>query len=318
MGDSAQGGNPSVLFVLFSYDRAMQTDAVLRSIEAHLQVPELQVSVLWRASTAHRHAYELLQDLHPGPKISFVQERSPSRGEGALSSRLRRPRNLARWLKYPHLHHWAGFALVLEDLLSETESELVAFGTDDAPFYRGEQLPDQAVSALRADPFQVSYRTYVGGNQTKCPSTVARSGDCMVWSYYGSGVHTHWAYPFSVSGTFYSRSAVLQIMREVLYHNPVTLEANVVDLVRRRQLFGRGYSPLHSSMVIVPLNKVDFGVPANQRGDCDPETLNRYFLDGYRLERQVPEPVDRVAVLPEHIRLVSEDDVVLLPVRREV
>jgi hypothetical protein len=209
------------------------------------------------------------------------------------------------------------FKPLLERIIRETPADFVSFHTDDNIYYRDEPLPQAVFRRLRNDPYGTSYRVANGSNQDNCPATVRCGRDFLTWDYDDAAMLANWAYPFSVDGTFYERSALLDVIGRMLYHNPVTLESFTVGYVRRRGLFSQGFSPVHSSMVAQPLNKVSFIVPGNTRGNVSVDLLNRLFLDGYRLQYDLPEPVTSREVMPQHVVAVRGEERVVLPVSAE-
>ena len=141
-------------------------------------------------------------------------------------------------------------------------------------------------------------------NLADCPTTLRREPEFLQWDYYDPAVQGSWAYPFTVDGTFYEKSALLDVIHRILYHNPVTLEAYLVSYVRHRGLFRCGYSPVYSSMVGLSLNKVSFIVPQNTRGNLSTDQLNELFLGGYTLEYDLPEHITDVALIPKQVTAV--------------
>jgi hypothetical protein len=192
------------------------------------------------------------------------------------------------------------FKTLVEGIIEESGCEFVMFSTDDSILYRDTFITDDILEMIRGDPYQVSYRLYVGSNLKDAPASLQRVGNLLAWDYYDKAMYHHWAYPFAVDGTVYSASALLDIIRGVLYHNPSTLEAFVCKEIMVRKLFRRGFSPLESTMVGLPINRVS-SVARNFSGDIDVALLNQKFLEGYTLEYELPHPVNQNALLPQKV-----------------
>ena len=317
MNSCKENVTPTYHIILFSFNRAMQCDSVLRSIRRHVKTDDLTLSVVWRATGAHRDGYALLRRLNEPEGVRFYEQSGCAGFFRHVLPRLWMPRNLYHWLKFPYIRSADNFQPMLERIIADTPADFVSFNTDDNIYYRDELLSPAAFHLIRNDPYGTSYRVQNGSNQTNCEPTVQRNADFLQWDYYDPAMQSNWAYPFSVDGTFYERSALLDVIRRVLYHNPITLESYVVGYVRSKRLFRVGTSPLHSTMVAQPLNKVSFIVPQNTRGNVSVETLNALFLDGYLLEYEFPQTVVSREVMPERFIATRGDDRLVLPVSPE-
>lgn len=300
--------------IVFSFNRAMQCESVLRSILHHVKTPRLTVSVVWRATGPHIEGYSRLKEMYVGRGVSFHEQFGKLSFRKHVFPRLWMPRNLYHWLKFDYIRRADNFKPLLEKLIADTPADFVSFNTDDNIYYRDEVLPDTAFAYVRNHPYAASYRVLQGGNLTDCPTTVSRGAEYLKWDYYAPGATSTWAYPFAVDGQFFERSALLRVVRRVLYHNPVTLESYTVGYVKRRRLFRWGYGPVHGSMLAVPLNKVSFIVPGNTRGDLSIEDLNAFFLGGFTLEYDLPTQVNTREVIPGHVTAVRGDERMVLPV----
>ena len=86
-------------FIVFSYNRAMQLDALLRSLFQHCEI-HVHVVVLYRCTDDFKGGYELLKIRWR--QVDFCEERALSEGE-------RRPAfpwtfaNLKRFVRYKYL-----------------------------------------------------------------------------------------------------------------------------------------------------------------------------------------------------------------------
>lgn len=290
----------SVHIIVFSFNRAMQCDTVLRSIVQWVRGASLHVSVVWHATGTHLDGYARLASIYRPEGIEFWERRGRASFLTDILPRLRVPRNLYHWIKYPQIRRMDNFQRLVESVIEQVRCDLVSFNTDDNVYYCDAVLPDAAFDRILADPLGVSYRMYVGANQYDCPDLEYQNG-LMTWDYYDPRMHRHWAYPFSVDGTFYERKALLWFVRNLLFHNPVTLESFGVGLVRQMRLFRRGLSPRQSSMVALPLNKVDYFVARNRRGGLSVDYLNDLFLRGYQLEYDLPHCVRVSGLVPSRV-----------------
>lgn len=305
--------------IVFSFNRAMQCDTVLRSIVLHLGGADVTVSVIWHATELHNQGYMVLNDIYKEHGIRFYERSQRERGSffDTIFPRLYNVRNLYHWIKYKQVRSMDNFPVLLEKLIESTPADLVSFNTDDNIYYADEVLTEQVFARILERPKEVSYRTYVGSNQQDCPS-MEIEGDLLAWDYYDPQMYRHWAYPFSVDGTFYERAFLLAFLRSLLYHNPVTLESFGVSHARAKHLFAKGLSPKKSTMVALPLNKVDMFVASNRRGNIDVDYLNSLFVAGYRLEYELPSEISVSGFIPNRVWATKNGDRIELLVQSEL
>lgn len=296
-----------LLVIAFSFNRAMQLDCLLRSLLARLRVPDCEVIVVYHTTGAHGRAYEELEEAYRG-RARFAARGTAGPFVADVLPLLARPRNLYRYAKCGYLRRGRDdFKRLTEGLIRRSACRFVMFATDDSYYYRDSFLPSDVRTRIAEDPFHVSYRLYVGANLEDAPSRLERQGDVLNWDYYDPAMTRHWAYPFAVDGTIYHAETLLKVMGPVLYHNPSTLEGFVWHRVRARHWFRRGLSPMEATMVVLPINKVQTVQP-NFAGTIDVELLNQRFLEGYRMEYGLPEPVVQSAFIPERITLVRSGE----------
>ena len=299
--------------IVFSFNRAMQCESVLRSIRERVKTPRLTVSVVWRATGSHLDGYRQLRGMYEAQGVRFFEQAGAIGFFRHVLPLLWMPRNLYHWLKFDYVRKADNFKPLLEQVIAETPDDFVAFNTDDNLYYRDELLPDAAFRLILADPYGSSYRVIQGANLADCPAVAQREPGFLQWDYYASEAQSSWTYPFSVDGQFFERQALLSVIRRVLYHNPVTLESYTVGYVRRKRLFRCGHSPVHASMMALALNKVSFVVPQNTRGNLPPARLNELFLKGYTLEYEAPERLAVREVIPKEIVVVRAGKRLVLP-----
>jgi len=176
------------------------------------------------------------------------------------------------------------------------------FLTDDGYFYDQVKIPDNILEKISGDPYQVSYRMYVGKNLKDCPDLVEDNG-VLQWNYYDKAMYNHWAYPFAVDATIYQSAALLNIIKPVFYHMPTTLESFVVTHCRSRKLLGKGFSPVKSNFVGLFINRVS-SVGANYSGAISTDMLNDKWIEGYELEYSFPTPPNQQCLIPTEIKLM--------------
>lgn len=220
--------------VIFSRDRAMQLDAMLRSLLRHCADPSLpRLYVLYAASSPQfRRQYAVLErywrNLLP---ITFHVERqfrsdllgilglplSPDRVPGSPLGRA--------------VHRLSG----LRGLVSFVAKpwEFVVFLVDDLVFVRRFSL-GHAVQALRSRPQAIGFSLRLGRNTTMCyaldcpqtlPPFTPVEGGIMVFDW--TAADCDFGYPLELSSSIYTASTVAGLLSAEEYSNPNTLESRM-------------------------------------------------------------------------------------------
>ena len=298
--------NEGLLIIIFSYNRAMQLDCLLRSLSRHLKVEKYKVKVIYHLSGEHVEGYNLLRErykldervefIERGSKTSFLRDK--------VLMFVKRKKNLERYLKHSYLRRANdNFKRLLESELSASGFEYTMFLTDDGYFFQDVHIPYEVLNEISTNPSQVSYRMYVGHNLTDCPKDLELVNSSLKWNYYDPDLTRHWAYPFSIDATIYNSAAILRIIRPVLYHMPATLEAFVVSYCKSRHFLSIGYSPLESNYVFVCLNRVSDLIGSAYPDILNTEFLNLKFLEGYSIDFEFILPPDSNIIYPQRIIL---------------
>jgi hypothetical protein len=298
------GNNNELLIIVFSYNRAMQLEAMLRSVRKHfsLESGRYRIKVIYHTSGHHAESYSRLRGKWTEEQGVTFSERG--KGKGFLNDVLPllfHGRNAFWFAKYPFLRKSRDdFKTLLESEIEESSAGHLMFMTDDSAFYRPTVIPSGVLEEISRHPFESSYRLYVGRNLRDAPSELSESSGILHWDYYDSRLRHHWIYPFSVDGTIYARSAFLKIARNVLYANPNSLEGFMCFTAIRHRLFNHGMSPVVATLVGVSINRVQ-KVAVNDSGSADVELLNDLFLKGFALDYAIPENLDWSHFIPDHV-----------------
>lgn len=295
--------NKILLIIIFSFNRAMQLDCLLRTTFKHLKHPDYEIRIIYNATGKHHNGYEKLIEKYSSHKnIEFIKEKDKSIGFIQKLPFLFKNRNFWRYVKHSYLRKkLSNFKFLTEKAIKDSEAEFTMFMTDDGYFFRDVKIPEKILDLIRKDPYRVSYKMYVGKNLDDCPQLEKENG-LLTWDYYDSRMHRHWAYPFSVDVTIYKTEALLKLISPVLYHMPTTLESFVVTHCRKRKLLNRGYSPKESNYAGIYINRVAT-VGNNFAGNISEEMLNNHFLEGYTLDFEFKQPPIQQTIIPDKIIL---------------
>lgn len=296
-----------VLNIVFSFNRAMQLDYLLQSIIKNYKF-DYKTVIIYHTTGNHRQGYELLKEKYKDHNITF-EERKEQFLDTSYFSALKNKSDIKFFAKQVIQNKNSdNFKSLLENLLEKADCEFVMFNTDDGYYLDEVTIADEVFSLIRHNPLSASYRLYVGKNHDGCPDYVKNWGDSdMLWDYYTEKEVHHWSYPFAVDGTVYDTKALLKILKKVVYHNPVTLEAHTVHYVMRKKLLGIGISPQKMKLIGTKLNRVSQD-SLNPTIHVKPDMLNEKFVEGYTLELELPENITNGNIVPLNVYCVKDNE----------
>lgn len=242
--------------VIFSKDRAMQLDALLRSYFKYVE-NRVAVKVLFNASTSsYKEGYDKLIAAYKEKEVAFFEEKSFKRDLLALFDK-------------------------------EVTSSKVFFLVDDLFFKRELDLreftsvnPGKHIASLRLGE-HLNY-SYTLQQEQKLP-VFEKCKDYpgfLTWSWEDADFD--WAYPLSVDGHLFATGELRILLRELDYKAPNSLEA---ALQLMQPLFVKRKGLCFSKSVIVnnPCNKVQTE-NSNVHGAVSIEELNERWLRGERIQ----------------------------------
>ena len=244
--------------LVFSKDRAMQLDAVLRSLRLHCRDAHLlATTVLYTVSNdTHARHYAQLAREHPG--VHFLEEKD-----------------------------------FKADMLSLVKpGRFLLFLVDDNIFVREFSLED-AVDQLQATPQALAFSLRLGRNTIYC-YMLAKYQKLPEFMDVGKGMlgfnwttsERDFGYPFDVSSSIYRTSDMLPLLERVPFSNPNTLEGRLGgikgDMGEKNVLLCFDQSVTFTN----PINKVQSILPNNRSGKRKryaPTHLSEMFEEGYRI-----------------------------------
>lgn len=295
-----------VLIVVFSFNRAMQLDYLLKSILQSYKI-EYKIVVLYHTTDEHAKGYELLiKKYKQYNNFSFVERKLNLVDLSCLFS-IKNKTDLKFFVKHSRLFNKKSdnFKSLLEKSMRKSNCEFVMFNTDDGYFFDNLEVEDDVFTIIRNNPRSTSYRCYVGENLENFPNYVKRWGNNYLWDYFKDKNITHWSYTFAVDGTIYHRETLLKVLLKVPYHNPVSLETNVEGYCKKNKLFGIGLGPITSKVVGTLLNQVSKTVN-NPTINISTKILNDWYVKGFQLKLKLPQIIDKVNLVPEEVRIYNE------------
>ena len=285
----------AVTTLIFSRDRAMQLDALLRSLRRHCaDLADSHIAVIYHAShTGHARQYRQLAAEHAGlPGLRFVPERRFQRDVLAQLTRSplaagagRLPKALAVARRLPRAYGLAW--------LRRRVGGYVLFLVDDCLCVRDFCLADMT-QRLGAQSAALGFSLRLGTNTTTA-YTKNRPQQLPAFERLAPGVlgfrwvgaDADFGFPLEISSSVYRRADVLPTLTVLPYHNPNLLEDRL-NLTAR--LF-TGASPRllcfeQSAAFCAPVNVVQqqSGERSRSSQRYSSDVLARKFDDGWRID----------------------------------
>ncbi|KIA88530.1 hypothetical protein [Kaistella jeonii] len=293
-----------LLNIIFSYNRVLQLDYLLKSVITRLKI-DYKIVILYHTTGDHKIGYELLKDKYSDFKnISFV-ERKKVFFDWAFIRTLYSRENIGFFRTRNFFKPKAdNFKSLLQNTIARSGCEFVMFNTDDGFFFKDVVIEDEIFEIIRNNSENSSYRLYVGENLEGQPNYVHKKNNYYKWDYYAEKSIHHWTFPFSVDGTIYNSFGLLKHLKRMVYTNPVTLEENGVQYIMRNKLFRIGLSPIESQLVCTKLNRVSVDT-FNPTIHIKPKYLNEKFIEGYSLELVIPKYIDNANIVPTKVFIVK-------------
>lgn len=298
------------LIVIFSYNRALQLDYLLKSIFEKFKSVDFQIAVIYHTDGSHELGYEKLNNKYKNYSNIFFYKRKPKYFNFNRSS-FSSLRNFKKSINYSFLFNKKcdDFKELLESILDKTNAEFVMFNTDDGVYFDKVNIEEHVYEFIRKNPLQASFRLYLGTNIFGLPEYVKVEKNICLWNYFTPDIFNHWTCMFSVDGTIYHTKGLLEVLNKVEYHNPITLEANVYDYSKSKKLFSLGASPFKSNLVCTKLNRVSVD-SFNPTISIDVDFLNEKYLENYKLSIRIPEYITNANVVPNEVLLIRDDEII--------
>jgi len=267
--------------VIFSFDRAMQLDLLLNSIEKFDSQRLFSVRVLYACSSeTYLTAYNRLKKKYPN--ICWVQEQLYKKPRINYQFDFGYWHNLYWWLKSSVFRKSkSNFKSCLLEILSNIDYQYTMFLTDDSLFYNTINIPERNFEKIKNEPEKYSFSLRQGIN-TRGGIYQEQTND-ICWNVYENDIHTDWGYPFSIDGLIYDSRTIYRIIKKILLNNPNTMEGNIACYVIERKIFPIISALKQSCLVGFELNRVQ-SVFGNNNLGISHEQLNQYYLENYTLE----------------------------------
>lgn len=250
--------------IVFSRDRAMQLHALISSFFAYVKNP-VPLSILYTCSNKeHYNSYEELKEIFSYKNISFIEEKE--------------------------------FKKDLEMMLRSISSTLLFFMTDDGLFIDYFDIQQVTVfNPIFVLPSLIKGKDltycYLGNRHQSLPEFIqpdfALPPGMMCWEWSNAAEGSDWAYPMSLDLTFYKKSEIEMLIRNVSYKAPNSLEnalhVNYAPIFLQR----KGVCFEKAKYVNIVCNIVNREHKNRHTGLHSAESLLRKWQEGYRIQYEL-------------------------------
>lgn len=295
-----------IQIIVFSFNRALQLDALLASIQQHWSKTTHQLAVLYNTSNDEfQSGYKILEKKYP--QYQFIKEtngkhRYPCKDYLSFF-------NLKKLVRYKHCRYEkSNFRYLLTKTVAESACKQIMFLTDDSIFIREVVINDDILEWINQDPNQNSFSIRLGQSintpQKQLPSPIR---NIINWDYSDYDKSNNWGYRFSVDGHIYSRQLILKLINNIIFNNPSTLEAHLHNYTYIHNLLNKGKTGTEPYLLSYPINMVQTIVNNKSLGVSE-TLLNDYFLHGKHLIYPIPEHPTKFQQYPTHIVLEGVSD----------
>lgn len=239
--------------VVFSMDRALQLDGLLRSFFLNKQ-GECTIKVIYRTSNdEHKKSYQEVEERFKG-KVDFFEE-------------------------------MGSFKSTLVNVLNQLKSGKLFFLVDDIIFT--ESFDCDFLSTIDTSKYIFSLRmgnhlnySYVVDKLQKLPEFIEKNDEYLYWDWSKSELD--WAYPLSVDGHIFNKQEILAMVEYFDFKAPNSFEE---VLQNAKELFScrLGMSYPKARIVNNPCNKVQNEV-SNLHGSMHQDDLLKIWQSGKEID----------------------------------
>lgn len=243
--------------IIFSKDRPLQLDSLLRSIKDHFQIPFNKIIILYKSSShLFQEGYRKLIDRKIIPNCQWINENE--------------------------------FRNDLYNVLrSFEEDSLIMFLVDDDIFFKQFEGPN-VLNAFSDKHLFISLRASRDYKNDIQPRFL-KTNEYLEWKWnYNRKKPVTWNYPFSIDGNIFHTSIIKKIVSNISFSAPNTFEGNM-HIYRHAWWLKRiklALAPLKPAVVNNPLNKVQTEGETWNR-NISVESLNQKYLEGFQIDNSV-------------------------------
>ena len=283
--------NRNISTIYFTFKRAILLHTSYESLIRNFINYNHDIKIIYHYDKNHENSYHKFFDNFPQLKNNLVQRKKEKYLINGFKTL--RPLNLlwlARWPKM--FSEFNNFKFLLENVLEEIDNEFVMFVPDDQIFYKKTIIPEKALDLISENKHSMYYRFFTGnhflGKYSLPPKLNVETFEdngikFFKWSNKDRNAINLWNYRFTIEGTIFHKEGLLNLLKPMIYHNPITLEAIGLWESRFRNLFVNGLSAEKRTAATFNINNVQQLV-RTPNSFHSPEKLMEYYNLGYRLQ----------------------------------
>jgi hypothetical protein len=254
--------------IIFSFNRAMQLDLTLRSLDGNLLNQGLCYYVVYDCSKSHEESYHILMEEWKEKGIIFKRCDRRYRSLAELSPLLFHSGNLYRYLKNKAMRtKFDNFKDLVEESIRESEAQFTFFSTDDQYVFQPTYIPEEALKRIQENPENVSFRMGMTDQLTnerrlselmkviRIPyNENGNKGTLLEWDARDKNATKLWEYSFNVDFQVFDSAMLLRFLSPVLYHIPTTLEWAGLRVARKTNRFRKMLGTSEKTVIGMQLN----------------------------------------------------------------
>jgi hypothetical protein len=282
-----------VSIIIFTYKRAILLDSAILFLFKNFKNLTLPVHVIYHYHPDHKDSYDLLKKKWIKKKVLF-HERKSIKFLVLLKFIFFNPLNILWLFKWPDIYGKSNnFKFLLEKILKNIKADYISMMPDDQIFFKRTLIPEKVFNIISNSKKDYFYRFFTGDhfkgyNSLPKNFRIIYHNDEKVnffeWSHKNSYFKNSplWNYRFTIEGTVFNKDVLIKLLKNLLYHNPITLEAIGLWEARFRSFFRKGLSAQERTAAGYQINSVQNYV-YHFNNNFNPEILMKAYLKGYRL-----------------------------------
>lgn len=295
--------------IIFSFNRAIQLDALIASYKRFWKTPVCKIDVVYNTSSAdfQRGYDKLIERYASDHNIEFHKEHKAEFNYACKE--IVNPYNLRKLLNHKYLRHpKTDFRPLVNSIMKQSPMDMVMFMTDDSLFIEDVTIPEYVFEWIREEPSLRQFSLRIGEGMNNQPASgVTHSGNLLEWNMNAMPKNTNWGYQFSVDAHVYSKDKILKLYETYLFCNPNSLEGYLCNMIRKRGWFNEAKAFRQAKLLSFPINMVQ-QVEDNESMGVSTEMMNDYYLKGYSLEYRMPSEMDTFQVYPDEIYFIKGEE----------
>lgn len=287
----------NISVVYFTYKRAILLDAAIKSLEKNCKsLIKYPIHVIYHYDKEHNQSYQKLARKF-GNKVVFYKRQKLS-FYFVLKNLITSPINILWILRYPKMIlNFNNFKFILERILKLKNSEFIMLNTDDTIFYKKLDIKKSVFLKILnkkkffffRSNFGLGLKGYYKAQKKSYKFLFDNNKDYIFWNSKNSRLNSHMAYHFQIEGAIYHKKTLLNFLRRIIYHNPITLEAIGFREAKLRDYFSNTIAKTIRTCLSFEINSVqkDNKLRFDDRLQIDPKYLSNLYLRGFNFFKLV-------------------------------